>query len=62
MSQPFAILRQGRIFTLKPWPARVPNPSKFRWAVYCDGTMVGGAKKKEDAEQRINSGWYDDAR
>lgn len=54
------VMRHDRIYTLKRYPARAPNPGKFRWAVYRDGTMVGAARTKADFEQRLRQGWYDE--
>lgn len=32
---------------------------KFRWAIYRDGSMVGAARSRQDAQARIEAGCYD---
>lgn len=60
MDSKSALLMRGEaLFSVRPWPALVPNPGKFRWAVYRDGTFCGGVKTKADAERQINSGCFD---
>lgn len=59
MKKPLAIMRGESLFTVKAYPVGHPNPSKFRYAMYRDGVMVGAARSKEDAMRRINAGYYD---
>lgn len=58
-SLPIAVMRGAALITVNPYPAGAPNPSKFRWAIYRDGHMVGAARTKQDAQDRIEAGYYD---
>lgn len=53
------VVRGGVLFTIKPFPAKAPNPGRFRWAVYRDGFMAGAAKDLATARAKIDSGWFD---
>ena len=61
MANPIAIERAGVLFTVRSFPAGAPNPAKFRWAIYRDGHLVGAARSKHDAQDRIDAGYYDPA-
>lgn len=58
-SQPIAVMRGPALVTVNAYPKGAPNPSKFRWAIYRDGNMVGAARTKQDAIDRISAGYYD---
>jgi hypothetical protein len=58
----WAVMHKGAIFTLRTFPAKLPNPFKYRWQICRDGWPVGYAKTKADAERRIKEGSYDDDR
>ncbi len=58
--KPRIVQRGDLLFTLKDWPNRVPNPSKWKVAVYRDGALIGAARKIADAEERISRGYYDE--
>jgi hypothetical protein len=47
------------IYTAKPFPLHIPNPTKFRWWVWKNGVPVGGAKTKKDFESKVLSGWWE---
>jgi hypothetical protein len=53
------VMRGARIFTVKPWPANIPNPNKYRWAIWRDGVLICGERLKADAVRGVHSGRYD---
>jgi hypothetical protein len=55
------IMVGDRIYSAKPFPPHIPNPTKFRWWVWRNGVPVGGAKNKKDFEAKAKSGWWDSA-
>jgi len=55
------VMRGEAIFSVRPWPVKVSNPAKFRWAIYRDGAFVGAAMTKAEAHDRIGAGYYDPA-
>jgi hypothetical protein len=55
----FVLMRNTWLFTVKEYPKFIPNPVKFRWAIYRDGSMIGAARTKKEAESRIVRGDFD---
>ena len=59
MSKRHVIMRNDTLYTLGPVPKGVANPAKWRWMIWRDGIVAGFAKTKRDAQDRIDSGFYD---
>lgn len=59
MPWPAAIVRNGLIYTIGPYPPQLKNPGGLRAAIYREGRLCGVARSQREAVARIRAGHYD---